>query len=181
MDWWDKFMTQFDGKAMLLDNWWTETSDIWATDSSGSGCGGWFRGRYFHKEYPAWLLSNKEIHINELECMAIVVALKTWGHLMKGKKCVIKCDNLVTVTVLTTGRAHNVFTQQCMREVAYLCAINNTVIKTQFIEGISNEIPDSLSRWSDQRHRKHFYKLTKELKTIEENIPDSVFLFDNDW
>ena len=55
-----------------------------------SGCGGMMQSEYFHEEFPPSIAQ----HINALELLTIVVALKIWGNRLRGKKVLIYCDNM---------------------------------------------------------------------------------------
>ena len=57
------------------------------------------------------------------------------------------CDNQATVDIINTGKAKNSFAQSCLREVCYLTALNNTVVKVVHRRGVDNRICDYLSCW----------------------------------
>ena len=48
---------------------------------------------YFHKQFPPGV-KKLQLHINALELLTIVVALKAFGKLLKGKKALIFSDNM---------------------------------------------------------------------------------------
>ena len=183
IDWWRNYMEIFDGKSMLLESEWTSPLKGWSSDASLTGCGAWFHGKFFHSEFPDFIKKDKNIHINELECLAIVVALKLWGPLMKAKKFLAFCDNKVSCEVINTGRARNAFTQKCLREIVYLCAKNSTMLRVVHIGTRTNEIADSLSRWSlDGRYQATFRELTKKVTDLtEEIVTTDMFKFSNNW
>ena len=49
-----------------------------ATDSCSTGCGGVSLSEYFYAEFPAFI-QDLELHINALEMLSIVIALKIGG------------------------------------------------------------------------------------------------------
>ena len=153
-------MEEFDGKNMMIDMDWQDISQIWTTDACSNGCGGWClkTKEYFHSPFPNYIQNDKDIYINELECLALVIALKKWGNLIMGKRALVMSDNEVTVTTVNMGRARNSFTQKCLREITYLTAKKNALLKVKFIKGKNNEISDSLSRW--EKSSKHRERLT---------------------
>ena len=51
-------------------------------DACLTGCGGWFMGSFFHSKFPADLWS-ESLHINSLELVAIMVAIRIWGPTLK--------------------------------------------------------------------------------------------------
>ncbi len=55
----------------------------------------WHEDRwYFHTAFPSFI-QDKQLDINYLEFLVIIVACKLWGKLWKGKRLVVRCDNLV--------------------------------------------------------------------------------------
>ena len=64
---------------MILQPSWTSPDREWSTDACDKGCRGFSNGEYFHARFPQRVILDPDIHINELECLAIVVALKCWG------------------------------------------------------------------------------------------------------
>ena len=116
IDWWSKYMEKFDGKSIMMSSVWANLDEIWTTDACTEAAGGWcpLVGQYFHAKFPKKILAHSEVFINELECLAIIVAMKKWGPLMSGRKFVVGCDNEVTVTTINTGRARNKFMQACL-------------------------------------------------------------------
>ena len=55
-------------------------------------------------------------------------------------------DNQAVATILNTGASRNPHLQNILREVALLAAQNQFVIRAKHIAGISNRVPDWLSR-----------------------------------
>ena len=56
-------------------------------------------------------MNNREIYINKLEALALIVGLKIWRDKIQKKNVLVYCDNQVTVDVINTGRARNKFSQ----------------------------------------------------------------------
>ena len=56
----------------------------------------------FHTTFPKFILDMK-LHINALELITIVVAVKLWGKLLQGKKIVINTDSSVSCQALNSG------------------------------------------------------------------------------
>ena len=127
-------------------------------------------------------MRHTDIHINEKECLSIIIAMKKWGFLMVGRKCIVRCDNMVTVEAVNSGRAKNKFMQACLSEIAFLSAKFNTLIKVMFVSGTCNEISDCLSRWeSEEKLHNKFLQLNEELRLKEIGIYDTDFQFSNKW
>ena len=180
--WWSRFMNTFDGKTMMPDVNWKAPDVKITTDSCLSACGGWAQGDYFHIQYPKELITDPSIAINELECVAIVVALKIWAPKLKGLNLLLHCDNKSTVDVINHGHASNKFTQKCLREIVWICAQNNMWIKVKFIPGVTNRYADLLSRLHlSSWYYNTFMHETEGLRKNHVRISTDIFNFLNNW
>lgn len=84
------------------------------------------------------------LDINCLELLTIVVALKLWGHLWRGLRLTVRCENFVAVTALKSGSCRNAFGNACLREIVtwplvsslncavHLPGVSNSVMPTSF-------------------------------------------------
>lgn len=156
--WWHRYLPHFNGVAMMsLDS--CQPDADFATDSCLTGCGGVSGSEYFHAEFPAFI-QNLGLHINALELLTIVVALRLWGHKFRGKCLVVYCDNLSSCFVLNKGSTKCKFMQACLREICFLAAVGEFEIKASHIKGVSNRLPDLLSRWDlDSKYIKEFQEI----------------------
>ena len=102
---------------------------------------------------PQFIVDIK-LHTNALELITIVVAVKLWGTFLRGKKLVINTDSSVSCHVLNSGFSRDHFLQSCLREICFYAALYEFQIKANFLQGVSNRLPDWLSRW----HMKPCYK-----------------------
>ena len=128
---------------MLLEDW-SEPDGIFACDAWPTGCGGIMQSSYFRKQFPDFIME-KYLHINALELLTVVVALKVWGHKLKGKKVLIYCDSLSSVNLINRGFSRDDFHQSCLRELCYIAAVNEFIVRAQQIKGVENRQPDILS------------------------------------
>ena len=152
-----------------------------ASDSCLVGCGAFFNGRFFHTQFSEFV-TKQNLHINALELLTVVVTLKVWGHLIKGKNIIIYCDNSASCKVLNTGFSRDPFLQSCLREICFHAAINEFQIRAREISTGDNQIPDYLSRWDlSPNFEKLFYLETKGLILQEYTIHESLFQFSHDW
>ena len=182
LKWWYLFLKEFNGISMIPEIRWLPPDAKISTDSSLVACGGWSEGYYFHSVFPEFITSLRNVHINELECLAIVVALKLWAGKYRSKNLLLYCDNETTVQVINKGFARNEFAQKCLREIVWVSAQNNVWIKVVYLPGISNRWPDYLSRWTmDKQYVKKFLEETNGLRKKEEKITDQLFKFTHEW
>ena len=126
--WWGKFLKEFNGVAMFPETRWLPPDAVISTDSCLTGCGGWAQGEYFHACFPDSVL-NKNITINKLECLAIVVAVRLWSSKLVNRNLLLFCDNSSSVQIVNHGNARNEFSQACLRELVWITAKNNIWIK----------------------------------------------------
>ena len=50
--WWEHFLVKYNGVSVMPESPWTESDELLSTDTCLDGCGGWFRGRFFHAPFP---------------------------------------------------------------------------------------------------------------------------------
>jgi hypothetical protein len=80
-----------------------------------------------------------------------------WGNQWLGKRIIVKCDNEASVIVMNSGRSKDPFMQACLRELAFVSARYQVEVRGEHVAGISNRIPDALSRWSlDPKYSEEF-------------------------
>lgn len=120
---------------------------MFTTDACLTGCGGPCARSYFHAEFPEFI-SIQNLDINSLELLTIVVALKLWGHLWRGLRLTVRCDNEVAVTALNSGRCQNAFINSLLREVCFLAATHEFEIRAVHLPGVLNSEADVLSCWN---------------------------------
>ena len=144
--WWKRFLKVFNGISMMLLEDWSSPDEVFACDACISGCGGIMQTSYFHEQFPPGV-TKLRLHINALELLTIVVALKVFGKFLKGKKVLIFSDNMSSCNLINKGTARDEFHQACLREICYLAAVNEFCLKTQHTKGQDNRAADILSRW----------------------------------
>ena len=154
--WWKMFLPSFNGISMMLVEEWGKPDELFAYDACPSGCGGMMQSEYFHEEFPL-SIAQLQMHINALELLTIVVALKIWENRLRGKKVLIYCDNMSSCKLINRGASKDEFHQSCLREICFTAATNNFSIKAQHTRGEDNRVADILStRW-------HLHKNADEL------------------
>ena len=182
IQWWITYMASFDGVSLIPDYSWKKPGATFTTDACLTACGGWDKENFYHKEFPAWLVQRKDVHINELETMAIIIALKLWGKKVQNSNILLHCDNQPTVDIINTGKARNKFAQQCLREICFITAKLNTVIKVVFTPGVNNSTADKFSRKHlSRRHHQMAVEEANEKKLTETYVFEGLFQFMADW
>ena len=174
-------MEEFDGVNLIPHVEWQAPHYIFSTDSCLTGCGGWANGEFFHAEFPQWLLKKHNVFINEFEAMALIIRPKVWEQRIKDCNVLAYCDNAVTVDIVNTGRVNNIFAQMCLREICWLSAKQNAIIKVVHLSMGKTHISCSLSRWHlGQKYEKQFKEDTKFWKEKMKVVED-MFRFEHIW
>ena len=180
--WWNKYLEEFDGVNIIPRYDWSRPDGEFSTDSCLTGCGGWSQGDFFHAKFPSSIINRHGVHINKLEALALVVALRRWIGKFLNRNILVYCDNQPTVDIINTGRAWNTFAQAILREVCYITARHNTVIKVIHRKGSENRICDYLGRWHlDPKNERLFRSLTQEFNLHECVISHEDFELTADW
>ena len=137
--------------------------------------------KYFHKQFPPFV-TDVALHINALELLTLVVALKVWGGACKGQRIRVFCDNSASVCVLNTGKSRDPFLQACLREICFLAATNEFEVRAVHLAGAENRLPDLLSRWHLSTHyQQQFLQLTAQSAAKQVLIDDNLFRFSHSW
>ena len=184
--WWNTFMTEYDGVSLIHELGWRDTDSVLSTDACLTGLGGRFGAEYFHCAVPPWLSWDDTVHINELECAAVVIAIKAWANKLGGLNIVMQCDNESTCHVINSGKAKNEYTQACLREITYLSGQYSFQIRMQHVPGEHNRISDYLSRWDlDPKYKDLFFEeisKTEDVTKIKQVlISEAHFAFSHSW
>jgi hypothetical protein len=181
LTWWRKYLPIYNGVSMMSWEDWSSPDMVVASDSCLVGCGGFCQGKYFHACFPEFVQS-MGLHISALELLSIVVCIKLWGANWRGLKLQILCDNVAAVTVLNTGRSHDAFMQDCLREVCFYAAMWEFELRSVHLPGVQNRIPDLLSRWElEPRCRGEFFEASKAFDLVEYSVCPVMFRFSHTW
>ena len=178
--WWGDCVERFNGKSIILETLWKSPDAIIATDACLQGGGGvnWSKRRYFHSQFPAELAA---AHINALELVVLVVALKLWGDDCHGLRVQVNCDNMATVEVVNSGRSRDELMLSWLRELAYWCAWHECQVRAVHIAGKSNRLPDLLSRWETGPHVRQEFRSRIGGAWREVKVDDHVFSLSGKW
>ena len=178
IEWWHKFMKVYNGVSMI----WLEScpgpDNLIATDACLQGYGGTCGQEYFFGTFPSNLVGR---NIAVLELWAVYIALEVWKDKVKGQYFWIHVDNEAVATILNTGASRDLELQHLLRKIAYIAATHQFVLKAKHISGVSNRIPDWLSRWKQSESRKNFRSHAREKSLKRRQIDHSVFSEDKDW
>ena len=143
---WSVFLKGFNGVSIIPDQMWVGEDDIELyTDASGTGFGGYFAGKWFQGRWPGDLGSSRSIAW--LEFFPILVAVYVWGHLLAGKRVVLRSDNQSVVTIINKQTSKCPRIMKLVRAMVLRCLKYNLLLSSRHIPGRFNTIADSLSRF----------------------------------
>ena len=178
--WWEIFLPLYNGVSIMWMQQNPVPDSVIACDACLKGAGGilWGKGFYRLTFPPEW----QDKNIAYLEMLAIILAVKVWGHELRGNRIVINCDNESCCYVINFGRSKDLFLQAAMRELVYLLATFQVELKVTHVLSDQNQVPDWLSRWPlGGEVRKKFRNFARG-KRLQRYRPSAALLkFSHDW
>ena len=179
--WWQLMLPHFNSVSIIKTLQWSSPDAVIASDACLKGGGGTFRNRFFRCEFPEHVVSNTG-GISQREALTVVMAVKLWGHLLVGQKFTINCDNSATVSIINSGRAADVFLQDCAREIIFLACKYQFEVRAEHIAGVDNRLPDLLSRAClDSKHMDIFWCESGTIDWVEDIVRDDMWEFSCPW
>ena len=161
IEWWLEFLPKWNGVEMIQSPMVSNISIRLATDASSLGIGAHFENHWF--SFPLDHFGSIDImrqgpdvpfDINRWELFALVAAVFTWGHLWDNKQILVYVDNL-TLTYVWSRGCRDKCLMHLIRSLFLFTAQHNINVMLQHVPGISNVIPDLLSRLQVDRFREH--------------------------
>ena len=176
--WWYLFLPGYSGTSIM---WMVDCVKIdgeMAMDSCLKGTGGWCGNEVFSERFP----KREYKHITHLELWAVILSVKLWGKKLAGKIISIHTDNEAVACILNTGRSQDLLLQKQLRELTWWLAIHQVKIRAQHILGVSNRIPDMLSRMHEGAQvKREFDRTTKGMGLQFVKIPGAYFNLTHNW
>jgi hypothetical protein len=104
---------------------------------------------------PGWCIAH-------WEAINILVALRTFSHLISGNYVTIWCDNKVATSILNSGRGVDPILNSIARNISLFQASCDCDIQFAHIRAKNNIVADMLSRWGaySNPHSQLFYLLS---------------------
>lgn len=140
-------LTEFNGKSMLPTELAPPTATI-RTDASRSGWGYWIEEMGVHA-YGTWPAACDSVHINVLEAVVVVAAVRTAidaGH----RYLHVHTDNKTTQAALTSQSTSSARIWPVLREFARSVTLAGAHCTISHLEGAKNVEADGLSRGSEE-------------------------------
>lgn len=177
---WLLFFNTFNGISVFHDRFWQSNEDVSLyTDSSaaiGNGFGVIFQSKWTYGVWPtSWHERGLTSSITVLEYFPILVAIYIWGHTLRNKKLLFKCDNEAVVQIINVQTSKDKNVMVLVRALTLKCLQLNLVVRAEHIPGKQNVLADHLSRLQLQRFR----ELAPDAEQLPESIPTQLWrIFD---
>jgi len=133
------------GTTYIPEMIWKDPDIYISTDACLEGTGGWCDSEYFSAKFPSAVVEHNH-HINVLELLSILVALRLWYKKCSGLRLKFYCDNMLSVNLINSGRSKDPDMLAIIREVIFICASHNIQIMAVHLPGVDNRKSDLLSR-----------------------------------
>jgi hypothetical protein len=166
---WLVFLRSYNGISLFPHNMWTESESIKLySDASGSlGYASVFGSKWFA---GCWTESLVSTDITTKELFPIVLSLELWGHLLACHKIMFKTDNAAVAAIVNKQTCKDPRTMSLVRRLVIASMTHNILFRAKHISGVSNVIPDHLSRFRFQEAR----KLAPWLDTHQTPVPQEL-------
>jgi len=131
------------------------------TDASKAGWGAAWDAR---RVAGTWNITEASLHINILEMKAVLLALREWAPLLRGRTVALLADNKTVVAYLTKeGGTRSDSLMAVCRQVFGILDRWNVSLRPAYLKGIANTAADALSRGTEVRewclHPRHFHRI----------------------
>ena len=93
----------------------------------------------------------------------------------------LNCDNETTVSIINTGRAHEVFQQVCAREIVFIACKWEFEVRAVHIRGKYNILPNRLSRAAINNKYYEEFQALCDNEWIADHVPDDGWSFSCLW
>ena len=151
LHWWHSLLTVHSGTVILDPEDWgnTDTHRIYTDASSKTGYGVMWKGNYFYGKWDAKVtaaIAAGDLDINVLELICLTMAMDTFGHELKGKRILFRCDNSSCVHNIASESSRQDLRVAILRRLYVVAAIHGIQLKSTWISTHKNEHADALSR-----------------------------------
>ena len=147
--WWYLFIPSFEGTCIL---WLTDVMEVdseLAVDACLKGAGGVRQEEYYRVIFPQDMIRKHQYKITHLELWAVIIAVRIWGRELTGKIIRVKTDNIAVKHLVNSGRSQDLRLQKLLRELVWWLSKYQFKVKCVHLMGITNKMPDLLSRWAE--------------------------------
>ena len=146
LQWFITSLHRFNGTTSF-DYWFRTQETEMSVDASLKGLGAVFGDYYYYysSSLPPFIQMHEKIVLFEM--WNILIALRTWEHLHKGRRTRIWCDNSTVVAILNGNKTRDgILGVILLRCCLMLQAENNIAIEVEHVPGDLKNRADAVSR-----------------------------------
>ena len=144
--------------------------DMFSNASGKLGMGAICGHAWMFKMWPKDFLMQSKPSIEYLELFAVTAAVLSWIHKFKNKRVILFCDNRSVVDMINNTSSSCKNCMVLIRMIVLKGLIENVRVFARHVEGVKNELADSLSR----NKIEYFKELSNHLGRTWDEKPTSV-------
>ena len=147
--WLAAFLPAFNGRTLIKP---TIAQVVAHVDACLKGAGGHCQNHgYYHFAFPV-SIRVCGFCISSLECYNVLMAVRLWAPRWAGKTVLLYTDNWATVAAAESGAAMEPLMRGAVRELWWICAINDIDLIIRHKPGAAMVAADALSRIQENQH-----------------------------
>ena len=149
----DKSLRQhFNGVSPILGSAWDDSVELVTDAAAYVGYGAFYQGKWVQGSWPSCILEHPPA-IAFLEFFPLLVAVLCWGPLLANRRVTFRSDNSAVVHIINSQTSHCDRIMHLVRLFVLHCLKYNIIFKALHVQGVSNVLADSLSRFQMDRFR----------------------------
>ena len=122
-----------------------------ASVNSSLGIGAVYEHRWLFSQWEPGFIERCKPSIGYLELVGVVMAIVTWGHLLKNRRVVMFCDNESVVFMINNMMSSCKNCMYLLRLLTLNNMVNNRRVFARHVAGIRNGLSDALSHLKFQQ------------------------------
>ncbi len=143
VQWWISYLQCFNSRSLL---WCQAPVQHVNLDASSVAGGYYYNGDWGLTMWEYDSPAAKELHINDKEIFAGVLAARRWAHLWTNSVVFFHTDNMTARAAFDKGTVRSESGMVMLRELFWLSAKFNFKVVGVFIPGVVNHLPDAITR-----------------------------------
>ena len=149
------YLLSWDRTELVLPDTWVQSVSTYCGATAGGdanlkGYGGFYDGYWFSAEWSeddlALAQREKTLSITFLEALTQLRCVLTFGHLWRGKRILLACDNNGAVAIINKAFTSDCYMANIVRRLAIAGLSFKCDIKAKWIDTKTNKLCDLLSR-----------------------------------
>ena len=143
-----------------------------SSDASKLGFGACYGSQWIQSKYPT---SWQSYHITVLEFYPIYVLIAIFGPLLRNSSILFKCENSAVVEIINKQTSKNPTVMMILRPLILLLVEYNVHLRASHIPGLTNILPDKISRFQITTQLLQDYKMNPQPTPIPTHLQPDYF------